>query len=148
MRVEDRKAARLLVLDGRGRILLFRHSDPNGNAFWATPGGGVEPGETFEQAARRESVEELGTAPAALREAGVRDTTFLGSRTFAWADIDRFEIRADESLTGSLYNSEALWVVDKNGRAVQTYATIRFPFEGVQFARTPFPSSGVTPPSP
>lgn len=36
----------------------------------------------------------------------------------------------------------------KDGRAVQTYATIRFPFEGVQFARTPFPSSGVTPANP
>jgi len=76
MRVEDRKAARLFVLDDSGRILLFRHRDPYGNAFWATPGGGVEPGETFEQAARRESVEELGTAPVSLREAGERDTTF------------------------------------------------------------------------
>ena len=76
MRVEDRKAARLFVLDDSGRILLFRHHDPYGNSFWATPGGGVEPGETFEQAARRESVEELGTAPVSLREAGERDTTF------------------------------------------------------------------------
>jgi protein TonB len=28
----------------------------------------------------------------------------------------------------------------KDGRFVRTYATIRFPFEGVQFARTPFPA--------
>jgi protein TonB len=27
----------------------------------------------------------------------------------------------------------------KNGRAVRTFTTIRFAFEGVQFARTPFP---------
>ena len=27
----------------------------------------------------------------------------------------------------------------KDGRAVRTFATIRFSFEGVQFARTPFP---------
>ena len=76
MRIEDRKAARLLVLDAHGRILLFRHRDPYGNAFWATPGGGVEPGETFEQAARRESGEELGAVPTALRDAGERDITF------------------------------------------------------------------------
>ena len=36
----------------------------------------------------------------------------------------------------------------KDGRAVRTHATVRFPFEGVQFARTPFPPPGVTPPSP
>jgi protein TonB len=30
----------------------------------------------------------------------------------------------------------------KNGRAVRTNATIRFSFEGVQFARTPFPLVG------
>jgi hypothetical protein len=58
---------------------------------------------------------------------GVRDTTFLRSRTFAWADIDRFEFRADESLTGSVYNSEALWVVEKNGRAMQTTLFFRGP---------------------
>ncbi len=27
----------------------------------------------------------------------------------------------------------------KNGRAVRTFATVSFPFEGVQFARTPLP---------
>ncbi len=29
----------------------------------------------------------------------------------------------------------------RNGVAVRGYAAIRFPFEGVQFARTPFPGS-------
>jgi periplasmic protein TonB len=36
----------------------------------------------------------------------------------------------------------------KGGRAVRTFATVRFPFEGVQFARTPFPSGDVTPSAP
>jgi TonB family protein len=38
----------------------------------------------------------------------------------------------------------------KNGEAVRTTTTIRFPFEGVQFARTPFPalSPQVTRPAP
>ncbi|HAE46315.1 MAG: DNA mismatch repair protein MutT [Tistrella sp.] len=59
-----RPAARLFVVDGDGRILLFRFtflSGPTaGQGCWATPGGGVEPGESFEQAAVRELYEEVG----------------------------------------------------------------------------------------
>jgi protein TonB len=33
----------------------------------------------------------------------------------------------------------------KDGHPVRTYTTVRFPFEGVQFARTPLAQFGVTP---
>ena len=52
-----RRAARLLVVDS-DRVLLFKYED-DGREWWATPGGGLEGDETFEQAARREAVEEL-----------------------------------------------------------------------------------------
>lgn len=65
---ETRIAARLIVLDADNRILLFRYIDANGRSFWATPGGGVEPGETTEQAARREALEELGLNHLKLRQ--------------------------------------------------------------------------------
>ena len=64
--VVRRTAARLLVLDDQQRVLLFRHGDGHGREFWATPGGGVEPGETLEQAARREALEELGASDVQL----------------------------------------------------------------------------------
>lgn len=55
-----RPAARIILLDGAGRILLFRF-DPSGRPpFWCTPGGAVEPDESYEAAARRELWEETG----------------------------------------------------------------------------------------
>jgi 8-oxo-dGTP pyrophosphatase MutT (NUDIX family) len=56
-----RQAARVLLLDGDGRVLLFRFVDPvSGAPFWITPGGGLEGNETFEDAAKRELFEETG----------------------------------------------------------------------------------------
>ena len=53
-----RRAARLLVIDPKGCVLLFQYED-DGRKWWATPGGGLERDETFEQAAAREAGEEL-----------------------------------------------------------------------------------------
>ena len=60
--IEYREAARVILLDPRGRTLLFRGGDPDtpGDEYWFTPGGGLEPGESLQQAARREVQEEVG----------------------------------------------------------------------------------------
>ncbi len=55
-----RPAARLLVNGPEGRLLLFRFTPGNRPPFWCTPGGAVDPGESFEEAARRELLEETG----------------------------------------------------------------------------------------
>jgi 8-oxo-dGTP pyrophosphatase MutT (NUDIX family) len=60
-----RNAGRVVLLDDRDRILLFRFEyslDPavKGRAVWITPGGGLEPGESPEEGARRELREETG----------------------------------------------------------------------------------------
>ncbi len=54
-----REAVRALLVDDRGRVLTMRWERP-GNTWWITPGGGVENGESDEQALRRELLEEVG----------------------------------------------------------------------------------------
>lgn len=59
-----RPTARVLALDPDGRVLLFRCDLDR--VFWITPGGGVEPGETFEEAALREFGEETDISLASV----------------------------------------------------------------------------------
>jgi 8-oxo-dGTP pyrophosphatase MutT (NUDIX family) len=63
-----RPSARLLVVDPAGRVLLFRFAFASGplagRVFWATPGGALEPGESFAQGACRELFEETGLSIA------------------------------------------------------------------------------------
>jgi 8-oxo-dGTP pyrophosphatase MutT (NUDIX family) len=58
-----RQAARVILIDEAGRVLLFRGGDPHrpdAGTWWFTPGGGLDGGETIEEAARREVREETG----------------------------------------------------------------------------------------
>src|ERR1700691_1345779 len=72
-----RRASRLILLDDQRRVLLFRHAGAKGESFWAPPGGGLESGETFEQAARREAREELGLIGCTEERLWERITEFV-----------------------------------------------------------------------
>jgi 8-oxo-dGTP pyrophosphatase MutT (NUDIX family) len=75
-----RRVARVLLFDDQDRLLLFHvrdPADPTSDPWWYLPGGGLDPGESPEQAARRELFEETGIenaeiGPVVLERRGVR----------------------------------------------------------------------------
>lgn len=96
-----RRAARVLLVDDAGRILLFEGSDPalpEAGTWWFTPGGGLEPGERPRDAAARELAEETGLTIEAdrLGEPVHARTTFfsLAGASYAQSE-DYYLLRID-----------------------------------------------------
>ena len=63
-------AAAVIVQDGR--LLLVQRRVSEGSLSWQLPAGAVEPGETFAEAAVRETAEETGLVVAAVTTLGER----------------------------------------------------------------------------
>lgn len=56
-----RRAARGIVIDDEGRLILIKRTKPGQDPYWTTPGGGIEDSDaTVEDALRPELAEELG----------------------------------------------------------------------------------------
>ena len=81
----------------QGKLLLSQHRDRN---TWETQGGHIEPGETPEQAARRELYEESGVQDAALYYV----CDYMGYDAFGFANGAVFF--ADVNALGVLPESE------------------------------------------
>ncbi|WP_166984187.1 NUDIX hydrolase [Paramicrobacterium fandaimingii] len=81
-----REAARVILLDESRRVLLLHGSDPEkprSPAWWFTPGGGLERGESHEHAAKREVREETG-----LDLDSVEGPVFEHTLSFSFAGTD------------------------------------------------------------
>ncbi len=86
-----RRVATVLLVDTLGRVLLQLRSEdaPASPGQWSFPGGGVEEGETPEEAARREMLEETGLqvdGDLALYWRGLRPSTSRLSMWNGWVE--------------------------------------------------------------
>jgi 8-oxo-dGTP pyrophosphatase MutT (NUDIX family) len=94
-----RLTSRILLFDERDRILLYLTvgSVPAEQTRWITPGGGVEPGESHAEGARRELFEETGLdipdlgAPVWTQYYVLRTTAFEPSRE-NWTAEEQFDV--------------------------------------------------------
>ncbi|MGY3453392.1 NUDIX hydrolase [Bradyrhizobium sp. USDA 4353] len=91
--MRDRPSSRLLVVDPDDRLLLFKFvhlaGALKGQQFWATPGGGLDPGESYEAAACREMFEETGIR---IDHPGPE----IAQRALTFTLVDGEEVSADE----------------------------------------------------
>ena len=74
-----RHAARVLLIDAGGRVLLVKWRLQTGGHIWITPGGGLDAGESHREAALRELEEEVG-----LRAVTLGPCVWLREHVFNW----------------------------------------------------------------
>lgn len=101
----ERNAARVVLLDGRDRVLLLKwvHANaPERGHWWITPGGGLDPEESYPSGAARELFEETGLrlAPDVLQgpiferdtDTEIDGTRYFQHEVFFLARVDAHEV--------------------------------------------------------
>ncbi len=120
-----RPAARVVLLDRQCRIFLMHAedpADPRKPPWWEIPGGGVSPGESSEDAARRELEEEAGITEVEVGPCiWTQHVEFdFGGLHFdsrerihvAWCDGGEWDPQGLESLEAAAFMGARWWTLD------------------------------------
>jgi 8-oxo-dGTP pyrophosphatase MutT (NUDIX family) len=120
-----RRAARVVVFDDAGRVLLISAHDParrNRGRWWEIPGGGIDPGEDTHEAVRRELWEEAGIDDAEIGPVVFTQSVefTFGGFTFdqdEWIHVARCSGRTDgpkglEALEAMAFGEQRWWEVE------------------------------------
>jgi 8-oxo-dGTP pyrophosphatase MutT (NUDIX family) len=100
------------VLNSDNQLLLFRFEHRRGplagQVFWATPGGGVDTGESFEAAARRELYEEVGLKVETLGDQIAQRIAVFASPTGEMVEADEryFVVQARDHTVSTTHWTE------------------------------------------
>jgi len=133
-----RHAARILLIDAAGRVLLLSWRLQNGDHLWITPGGGLGAGESHPEAALRELEEEVG-----LRDGPLGPCVWLREHVFNWNGrayrqrerfyllrVDAHEVDRSGNDAQELQVLEEFrwWTLSELEASEETFAPRRLPF--------------------
>ena len=133
-----RDAARAVILDPAGQILLVRFEFPE-RSVWACPGGGLEAGESHEEALRRELREEVGLDLEVLgpcvwtrtHVVPIFDGRWDGQvERFFLVEVERFEpapLLTAEQLRAEFVTEVRWWTAANRAASTELHAPRRLP---------------------
>jgi len=119
----------IIIETGAGIVLIERKNPPHG---WAMPGGFVDYGESYEQAALREAQEETGLKVKLLRQFHTysepdRDPRQHTASTVFIARADGIPTGGDDALRAKIFTRDNLpSLVFDHGRIIDDYLNNRY----------------------